>query len=282
MFKGARVTTGTEHYRAATAGGGAVGGTRRPQRHRLLGMNLDATSYQDASGQICDWAQTTESRYVCVANVHQTMETHDSDEFRRVVNNADMVTPDGVPLVWALRALGATGASRVYGPTLVLHLCEEAARRGIPVFLYGGTPESVVAFERFLLERYPSLKIAGSIAPPFRPLTPDEDAADTQRIAASGAGITFVGLGCPKQERWMAAHKGRVPGVMVGVGAAFDFHSGRVRQAPRWLSDIGLEWAFRLAMEPRRLWRRYLRHNPRFVALVARQIARERLAGGRA
>lgn len=276
------MTTGTQEFRTAAAGGGKVAERARPERRCLLGMNLDATTYRDATERICGWAERDGSRYVCVANVHQTMETYDSHEFRSVVNGADMVTPDGVPLVWALRALGVPGATRVYGPTLVLHLCEEAARRGIPVFLYGGTPESVAAFVSFLEGRFQGLKVAGAIAPPFRQPSPEEDEADTRQIAESGARITFVGLGCPKQERWMAAHKGRVPGVMVGVGAAFDFHSGRVKQAPRWLSELGLEWAFRLAVEPRRLWRRYARHNPRFVALFARQWVRERLGGARA
>lgn len=252
--------------------GVSPGGEAVPSRY-ILGMRVDATSYEAASRQIVDWAIQGRSRYVCVANVHQTMETYDSDEFRAVVNGADMVTPDGMPLVWALKALGVEDASRVYGPTLVLHICREAAERGVSIFLYGGTPESLVAFQAFLERNFPKLEVAGAIAPPFRAITPEEDEAYTRQIVESGAGVVFAGIGCPKQERWIAAHKGHIPAVMVGVGAAFDFHSGRVKQAPRWLSDLGLEWTFRLAMEPKRLWKRYAKHNPRFVALFAKQWA---------
>ena len=184
-----------------------------------------------------------------------------------------MVTPDGMPLVWLLRALGVREASRVYGPTLTLHVCEAAAAAGVPVGFYGGTPESLREFEAGLARRFPGLQRRVPHAPPFRELTPEEDARVVERILASGARILFVGLGCPKQERWMAAHKDRLPLVQIGVGAAFDFHSGRVRQAPAWIQNLGMEWAFRLAMEPRRLWRRYLVNNPRFVLLAALQLA---------
>ena len=184
-----------------------------------------------------------------------------------------MVTPDGMPLVWLLRALGIREASRVYGPTLTLHVCDAVAAAGVPVGFYGGTPESLRAFENALMGRFPELQVAYRHAPPFRDLTADEDERVVGDILASGARILFVGLGCPKQERWMAAHKDRLPLVQIGVGAAFDFHSGRVRQAPAWLQNFGMEWAFRLAMEPRRLWRRYLVNNPRFLLLAALQLA---------
>ncbi|MEQ9103809.1 MAG: WecB/TagA/CpsF family glycosyltransferase [Rhodothermales bacterium] len=226
--------------------------------------------------RIVDWGSRNASRYVCVANVHMVMETVDSADFRRVVNEADLVTSDGVPLVWALHALGIPAAERVYGPTLVLEICARAEQGGIPIALYGGTPDRLAAFTAFLARTYPRLVVAAAIAPPFRPLTPEEDEAHTAELAASGAGITFVGIGCPKQERWMAAHRGRIPSTMVGVGAAFDFHSGTVRQAPPFLQRLGLEWLFRLLMEPRRLWKRYLKHNPRFVVGFAHQLLRER------
>ncbi|WP_110885304.1 WecB/TagA/CpsF family glycosyltransferase [Deinococcus yavapaiensis] len=235
-------------------------------------MRVHVTDYAAAARQVVDWARTRESKVVCVANVHMAMETHDDAAFRQIVNAADLVTPDGMPLVWSLKALGAKTASRVYGPTLTLHVCEAAAKAGVKIALYGGTPESLDAFEATLQQRIPNIDVACKIAPPFRPPTPEEDERDTRLLAESGAGIVFVGIGCPKQERWMAAHKGRVPAVMLGVGAAFDFHSGRVKQAPAVLQNLGLEWAFRLAMEPRRLWRRYAKHNPRFVALFARQL----------
>lgn len=248
------------------------------ETHHLLGMRVEATDYAGATAQVVRWAREAASRYVCLANVHMVMEAHDDPAFRTVVNGADLVATDGVPLVWALKALGVPRATRVYGPDLTLHVCAAAADAGLPIALYGGTPESLDAFVRFLHARFPGLEVACRIAPPFRPPTPEEDAADTAALAASGARIVFVGIGCPKQERWMAAHRGRIPAVMLGVGAAFDFHAGRVRQAPAWMQHAGLEWLFRLAMEPRRLWRRYARHNPRFVLFFTRQWLRARLS----
>jgi N-acetylglucosaminyldiphosphoundecaprenol N-acetyl-beta-D-mannosaminyltransferase len=200
------------------------------------------------------------------------MEAFDSPEFRRVVNGADLVTPDGRPLVWALKGLGVKDAFQVRGTDLTSQVVERAARKGVPIGLYGGTPDLLEVFVRVLRDRYPEVKVACQIAPPFRPLTPEEDEAVTREIVASGARILLVGIGCPRQENWMAAHKGRIRAVMLGVGAAFDFHAGRVRQAPRWMQWAGLEWVFRLLMDPRRLWKRYAKHNPRFVALFLAQL----------
>ena len=242
----------------------------------VLGLRVDATSYADAAERVMAWADEDRGRYVCVANVHMTMEAWDDPDFRRAVNDADLVTPDGMPLVWALRQLGAPEASRVYGPTLTLHVCEAAAQAGVPVGMYGGRPEAVEGLVANLRARYPGLQVAFKESPPFRALTPEEDEQVMRRIRGSGARVLFVGLGCPKQERWMAEHRQRLPLVQLGVGAAFDFHAGLVRQAPPTLQRLGLEWAFRLAMEPRRLARRYVRHNPRFVWLFARQLLRER------
>ncbi|MBP5972735.1 WecB/TagA/CpsF family glycosyltransferase [Brasilonema sp. CT11] len=241
-------------------------------RHRyIVGMRVDITSYEDATQQILDWAQARKSCYICVANVHMTMEVYDNPAFASVVNSAALVTPDGMPLVWALTALGVKNASRVYGPTLTLYVCEAAAKSGIPIGLYGGTSESLGAFVKFLHQHFPDLQIACKISPPFRPLTPEEDDAYTQQIIESGARILFVGIGCPRQELWMAAHKNRIPAVTLGVGAAFDFHSGRVKQAPSWMQKRGMEWLFRLIMEPKRLWKRYFKHNPRFLLFFVMQ-----------
>jgi N-acetylglucosaminyldiphosphoundecaprenol N-acetyl-beta-D-mannosaminyltransferase len=239
---------------------------------RILGMRVDATTYEDAAGRVVRWAREGRSAYVCVASVHMVMEAFDSPAFRRVVNGADLVTPDGRPLVWALRSLGVAGASQVRGTDLVTHVAELAAREGVPIGLYGGTPDLLEVFARVLERRCPEIRVTCRIAPPFRPLTPDEDEAARREVAASGARILFVGIGCPKQERWMTAHKGSIPAVMVGVGAAFDFHAGLVPQAPRWMQVAGLEWVFRLAMDPRRLWKRYAKHNPRFVVLFLAQL----------
>ena len=248
-----------------------------PPPHRLvLGLRVDATSYEDSARRVLDWSNEERGRYVCAANVHTTMLGWDDPDFQRVVNEADLVTPDGMPLVWALRRLGVDGATRVYGPTLTLHVCELAANEGVPVGFYGGSPEALERLVANLQARYTALRVAFAESPPFRALTPEEDEAALGRMRASGARILFVGLGCPKQERWMADHRDRVPLVQLGVGAAFDFHAGMVRQAPQALQNAGLEWAFRLAMEPRRLAGRYLRHNPRFVWHFGRQLLRER------
>ena len=244
-----------------------------PVQHRyILGMRVDATSYGGATERVLAWARTGESRYVCVATVHMVMEAYDDPGFRDAVNAADLVTPDGMPLVWMLRLLGVRGQQRVYGPDLTLHVCRAAARESVRVGFYGGRPEALDVLVRNLQDRFPGLQVAYAWSPPFRPLTEEEDTRVVEEINASGTRILFVGLGCPKQERWMAEHRGRVRAVMLGVGAAFDFHAGRVRQAPRWMQHAGLEWLFRLAMEPRRLWRRYAKHNPRFVALALAQL----------
>ena len=247
----------------------------------VLGMRVDATSYEDAARRVACWAKGRRSAYVCVASVHMVMEAFDSAPFRDLVNAADLVTPDGKPLVWALKGLGVGEASQVRGTDLTSHVVERAARERIPIGLYGGTPELLDSFVEVLQARHPGIEVACKIAPPFRPLTAEEDEEVTREIVSSGARIVLVGIGCPKQERWMAAHKGRIPAAMLGVGAAFDFHTGRIRQAPRWMQTAGLEWAFRLMMDPRRLWKRYAKHNPRFVALLLLQLARlRRFPGG--
>ena len=242
-------------------------------QHRfILGMRVDATSYVDAACRVVVWSRESRGRYVCLANVHMAMEAWDDAGFQRLVNDADLVTADGMPLVWALHRLGVAHASRVYGPTLTLHVCEHAASEGVPIGLYGGRPEAIERLVPVLERRYPALQIVYAHSPPFTALEAKHDDEAVERIHASGARILFVGLGCPKQERWMAAHRDRLPLVQLGVGAAFDFHAGLVRQAPPALQRAGLEWAFRLAMEPRRLAGRYLRHNPRFAWHLLRQL----------
>lgn len=240
-------------------------------------MRVDATSYEDATERIIEWAHAGEARYVCVASVHMVMEAHGDPGFRTIVEAADLVTPDGVPLVWGLRLLGVPAATRVYGPTLTPLVCERAAREGVPVGFYGGTPEVLRDLTRALRGRFPGLRIAYEWSPPFRPLSEEEERRVAEAIDAAGPRILFVGIGCPKQERWMARHKGRIRSVMLGVGAAFDFVAGHKRQAPPAVQRLGMEWAFRLATEPRRLWRRYLRQNPRFIPLFAAQLLEQRL-----
>jgi N-acetylglucosaminyldiphosphoundecaprenol N-acetyl-beta-D-mannosaminyltransferase len=245
--------------------------TSAVETRRVLGMRVDATSYEHAATEILGWASSGESRYVCIATVNNVIEAHDNPAYQRVMEHADLVTPDGMPLVWGLGLLGVRGATRVYGPDLTPILCERAAAAGIPVGFYGSTPEVLADLTTNLARRCPDLQVGYTYSPPFRPQTPDEDAVVRERIAQSGVRLLFVGLGTPKQELWMAAN-GDVRTVMVGVGAAFDFIAGHKRQAPNLLQDLGLEWLFRLFNEPRRLWRRYLYRNPRFVVLFAAQL----------
>jgi N-acetylglucosaminyldiphosphoundecaprenol N-acetyl-beta-D-mannosaminyltransferase len=243
----------------------------------ILTTRVDATSYEDACDRIATWVQQRQSRYVVAANVHVVMTAYGDARYRQVLADAALVTPDGMPLVWGLRALGLSHQTRVYGPDLMLAWCQRAAQTGISIYLYGGTPPVLAQLQATLTAQFPGLTIAGTHAPPFRPLSPQEEAADRDRIQASGAGVVFVGLGCPKQEFWMARQRDQLSAVMVGVGAAFDFHSGTVSQAPRWMMGSGLEWLYRLCQEPRRLWRRYLLHNPAFVLLFSGQWLRQRL-----
>lgn len=247
-----------------------------PDRITILGTRLHVTSYNAAVQQVTHWAMGRQGRYVCAANVHMVMEAFDDIAFRDVVNQADLVTPDGMPLVWMMRRLGAPCQQRVYGPALMLHICRAAEERGIPIGLYGGATDTLQGLSMNLMEKFPHLSLNYSLSPPFRPLTLEEDADVAIGIRKSGIGILFVGLGCPKQEKWMAAHRQTIPVTMVGVGAAFDFFAGKVPQAPYLLQACGMEWLFRFFMEPRRLWRRYLKHNPRFLWHSARQILRQR------
>jgi N-acetylglucosaminyldiphosphoundecaprenol N-acetyl-beta-D-mannosaminyltransferase len=241
-------------------------------RNKILGTRVDPTSYSAATEQVLHWAQRSESRYVCIANVHVIMEAYDSLAFRQKVNAADLVTPDGMPLVWALRRMGHPAQSRVYGPDLMINVLEQAARENVPVGFLGGRPKVLTELVARLQARFPALQVRYRFSPPFRPILPEEDAQIVAEINASGTRILFVGLGCPRQETWMAEHAGKVHAVMLGVGAAFDFHAGAVRQAPRWMQNMGLEWLFRFAQEPRRLAYRYLYNNPRFVLLLAHQL----------
>lgn len=235
---------------------------------KVIGRRVDSVSYVSASDQIIQWAQSHDSRYVCIANVHVLMEAYDSTDFRKIVNTADLVTPDGMPLVWMMRLKGGQSQQRVYGPTLMLYVLEAATRDNIPVGFYGGTPEVLESLIKRMKLRFKGLNVVFCHSPSFGSLSLEEDATSIKKIDQSGARILFVGLGCPKQEIWMAEHRDKVKAVMIGVGAGFDFHAGLKPQAPPWLQKAGLEWSFRLLTEPRRLWKRYIYHNPRFVFLA--------------
>jgi len=250
---------------------------------QVLGIPLALTDYEQTLDWIDAAVEARSRAYVCVAAVHTVMASRDDPGLREAVLGADFTVPDGQPLVWALRLLGSELDDRVYGPELMERACARAARTGQRFYLYGGRSQSaLVELARSLRLRHPGLQIVGGQAPPFRALTEAEHETVAAEIERSGADVVWVGIGVPKQEKWMARMRDRLSTpVLLGVGAAFDFHAGLVPQAPGWLQRMGLEWAFRLAHEPRRLWRRYLRYNPRFVACFAREYGAYRLRRGR-
>jgi N-acetylglucosaminyldiphosphoundecaprenol N-acetyl-beta-D-mannosaminyltransferase len=237
----------------------------------ILNTRVDCTSYKDACDRIQYWAQSGRSCYVVAANVHVVMSGWWNRHYQQVINQAALVTSDGMPLVMALRLLGNKGQARVYGPDLMLAWCERAAATGLPIYLYGSTEETLEKMRVSLERWFPELVIAGMRAPSFEGMSQAEEDIDRKAIQNSGAKVVFVGLGCPKQELWMARQAEQLDCVMVGVGAAFQFFSGEVSQAPRWMMQLSLEWLYRLCMEPRRLWKRYLINNPAFVLLFSAQ-----------
>jgi N-acetylglucosaminyldiphosphoundecaprenol N-acetyl-beta-D-mannosaminyltransferase len=245
----------------------------------LLGIPLAVTDYEGVLRWIDATRETRGRGYICVAAVHTVMACQEDLELRDAVLGASFTVPDGQPLVWALKALGHELSDRVYGPELMERACARAARSGLRFYLYGGRSHGALAeLARILRLRHRGLQIVGGHCPPFRPLSAAEDAAVVDEINRSGADVVWVGIGVPKQEKWMARMRDRLDApVLVGVGAAFDFHAGLIPQAPDALQRLGLEWAFRLIQEPRRLWRRYLRYNPRFVLGFARQYGRHLL-----
>ncbi len=248
----------------------------------LLGTSLAVIDYERALAWIDAAVAAGAREYVCVAAVHTVMEAREDPELRAAVAGSAFTVPDGMPLAWGLRALGHDIATRVYGPDLMGYSLARSAATGQRHFLYGGRDDDLEALpllERRLRERYPGLVLAGSYQPVYRPLSDTELDEVAAAINAAKPDVVWVGLGVPRQEKWMAAIRGRLDApVLVGVGAAFDFHAGLVPQAPPWMQRVGLEWLFRLRQEPRRLWRRYARHNPRYVIGFARQWLAERSA----
>jgi N-acetylglucosaminyldiphosphoundecaprenol N-acetyl-beta-D-mannosaminyltransferase len=242
------------------------------QRKAVLGAQIDALTAAQAVARVHEWAQASQSRYVCICNAHSAVTAQSDHQFKAAIAGADMATPDGAPVAWLMRRQGVPGQKRVSGPDLMLDYLALAAQRGEPIGLLGSTPQTLHTLQQRLLAQWPSLRIAYAVSPPFRPLTTDEDNALVKDINASGARTLWVSLGCPKQELWMAAHAGRVQAVMVGVGAAFDFHAGTVKRAPLWMREHGLEWLHRLVSEPRRLWKRYLVTNTLFILGALRQM----------
>lgn len=245
--------------------------------HAVLEAFVDALSWDDAVGQIVRWGAARESRYVCICNVHSVVTTTRDVEFKIAVNNADMATPDGAPIAWTLRRLGHASQERINGPDLMMKYLAEAERLDQVVYFLGSTEATLAKLRVALAKRFPLLRIGGTHSPPFRPLTREEDEQVVDMINSAGANVVFVGLGCPKQEKWMYDHRGRVNAVMIGVGAAFDYHSGVLKRAPLWWQRNGLEWLYRLGAEPRRLFMRYLVTNTLFAVGLARQFVMAKL-----
>ena len=245
------------------------------QRSNLFGISFTVTNYEDLTSHIFQRILSGEplSGSVAALAVHGLMEAYNDPLLRSQINSFDWVVPDGQPVRWALNYFDSLQLKkRVYGPDLMLHLLEQAAATGVSVFFYGSKASTLELLQQNLVKKFPGLLIAGLQADRFRESTYEEKKQDRETIIRSGAKLVFVGRGCPRQERWVAENKAHIPAVLVAVGAAFDFHAGTVKQAPRWMQDNGMEWLFRLWQEPRRLWRRYLLTNSQFILVFLRHI----------
>ncbi len=239
---------------------------RNPDSSEVLGVPVSVVNMESALATLGAWVEQRIRSYVCVTGVHGVVESGRDPELLEIHRRAGMVVPDGMPLVWTLRRRGHGHVGRVYGPDLMLELCRRSVERGYRHFLYGGAEGVPELLKSRLVERFPGLQIVGQYSPPFRPLTEAEDRDVVKRINNARPDFVWVGLSTPKQERWMAAHVGRIEAsALLGVGAAFDFHAGLKPQAPAWMQRSGLEWFYRMATEPRRLGPRYLRNNPEFI-----------------
>ncbi len=270
----------SSHLRLAHACAEAPAPRRPPVGDQpLLGIPLALTNYEETLDWIDAVIAHRQRSYLCVATVYSVMLCQEDPELRAAMLGAEFTVPDGQPLVWAMNALGHDLSQRVYGPDLMEKACRRATESGVRMYLYGGRNQgALVQLALNLRRRFPGLQIVGGYSPPYRDLSDEESDAIAAEINRSRADIVWVGIGAPKQEKWIARMRDRIEApVMIGVGAAFDFHAGLVAQAPSWIQRLGLEWAFRLATEPRRLWRRYARYNPRFVRGFLLQYLRHRL-----
>lgn len=238
----------------------------------VIGAPIDQVTWEDAVQRLAWWGDKHESCVVCICNAHSVVTAKQDQEFNQVLKHADMSTPDGAPVAWMIKKVSGQPQDRINGPDLMLRYCEYAEKVGQSIYLYGGKESTLDILIDVLKAKYPNLKIAGYLSPPFRDLTADEKAKIVKDINDSGAHTVWVGLGCPKQEKWMHEHKGKVNAVMVGVGAAFDYHAGTIKRAPKWMQNSGLEWFHRLYSEPKRLWKRYLVTNTLFIIYAAKQL----------
>lgn len=244
----------------------------KKNRVRVVSLFPDVVNHDSIIEKIADLVEQGNGGYVCFSTVHMVMESHDDQTFGAKVNAADLIVTDGMPLVWMQKIQGRKQASRVRANDLMISLCAYASRENLKVGFYGGRQEVIDGILKRAKNDFPNLQITYAFSPPFRPLTQEEDAEIIRKINESGTQILFMGLGCPKQENWMAAHKEKLKAVMLGVGASFDFYAGNVKESPEWMGRLGLEWLYRLTQEPKRLWRRYLVLNPRFMWLAFLQI----------
>ncbi len=248
----------------------------KSERVNVVSLNINVCNHESAIRRVAELIEKGDGGYVCFSTVHMIMESHDNAEYAAKVNGADLIIPDGMPLVWMQKLQGEGQAARVRANDLMMLLCAYAEKNDLSVGFYGGKQLVIEAITERAKKDFPKLKIAYAYSPPFRPLTGAEDAEITAEINDKQPDILFMGLGCPKQENWMAAHKNKIKAVMLGVGASFDFFAGNVKESPEWLGKLGLEWLFRLTQEPRRLWRRYLILNPRFVRLATLQLLKSK------
>jgi N-acetylglucosaminyldiphosphoundecaprenol N-acetyl-beta-D-mannosaminyltransferase len=248
-----------------------------PVKKSLFQVKYSVTDYAEAAQVIIHNAKQRNSFGVSALAVHGLMESYKDKDLREKVNRIDLVVPDGQPVRWAINALhGTTMKDRVYGPELTKWVLEGCHKEGLKVYLYGSTENTLGKFKHFIEQTYPHAIVCGVHIDRFREATPEEDAADIEKINNSGAHVVLVGRGCPRQEKWVANHLGTVNAAMMAVGAAFDFHAGTVKQAPSWMQNNGLEWFFRLVQEPQRLWKRYLYTNSHFIFLFFRQVLLKR------
>lgn len=231
----------------------------------IVKSNISAVTLDESVILIENWVKSKKKKYVCICNTHSVVTASNNEKFNEVINSAGLSTPDGMPLVWALKMYGYNEQDRVDGPSLMLRLCENSVRNKFKIFLYGSTQEILDELKISLCEKYEGIEICGVYSPPFRKLTDEEDRNVVDMINGSDADLIFVSLGCPKQEYWMFDHKDNINGVMIGVGAAFDFITGKVKRPPVFFQKLGLEWLFRLVNEPKRLWKRYAYNNPVYI-----------------
>jgi N-acetylglucosaminyldiphosphoundecaprenol N-acetyl-beta-D-mannosaminyltransferase len=249
------------------------------RRIEIVGTKVSVVTLPDVLRTFESWITDRSGRYVVCRDVHGVIRARNDKSLQATQERADIVTPDGVPLVWTAKLLGCRDIARVCGPDLLLASVERGIKLGWRHYFYGGTPETVERLEQRLKSKFPDMNVVGRYSPPFRPTTPEEDEQACERIRACGADFVWIGLGSPKQEFWMADNTHRCGGaVLVGVGAAFDFHAGTVARAPKWMRESGLEWAHRLIKEPRRLWRRYFATAPQFVLYASTQVVLAKFA----